>query len=164
MNNQTNEEQLRIAKIDAARRYLDAVKTLKRKAEIAAMEYDATVQNASGLRGIDYSRDSVTTSPTADAIHNSVMRYQEQLEILKEQSAIAEEAVDECYSLIDRLENNDEAAILRMNFLVNMTLRDIAFALCYGERTVYRKRSDALEHLYEIGLPVPYRLNRETAL
>ena len=163
MNTDTNAKQVELAKTEASKQYLNDVKKLKRKVELAELEYKAAVERASGLKGIDYSRDLVSTSPTDAAIHNAVESYLLRFDELESLRSISEDVLHECFSKLEQLED-EEATILRLHYLLGMKHKDIAFSLYMSDRSVYRKLKNALSHLYDVGLPVEYRLNYETAL
>ena len=157
------ENEITFAKKQASKNYLNDVKKLKRKVELAEIEYQAAIEKATGLKGIDYSRDIVSTSPTDEAIHNAVESYMYRFDELQALKNTSKEVLDECFSKLEKIDD-EEATILRLNYLLDMKPQDIAFSLYMSKRSVYRKINEALLNLYEAGLPIEYRLNYETAL
>lgn len=149
---------LQLAKRAAARDYLESVKKLKRKCELADAEYRMSVEAASGLNGIDYSRDKVSTSPSADAIPNAVEKYSEKKKQLDALLSVFEEVEEEVNKLTEAIDDT-EGAVIRMRYLLGSTVEDVSTALYMSEREVYRKQANGLEHLYDVGIPVEYRLN-----
>lgn len=154
---------MRIAKIAAAEAYLADIRKLDQRYKAAEVEYRMAVERASGLTGIDYSKDIVQTSPSADAIHNAVERYTELKDQLDAMQAALNDAVDEAFAKIDTLDDT-EASVLRMHYLLGIKYCDIARGLAYTEREIYRKRQAGLEHLYDVGLPMQYRINQQQAI
>lgn len=163
MNTKTNEAELAIAKADAARCYLNDVKRLQRKAELAEVEYKLAISASSGLRGIDYSRDVVQTSVSPDAIPNAVMKYTELREQVDALKAAADESFTECYGCLNELDP-EEGTALRMKYLLGLTDGAIAMSLYVSPRTVNRRIASGLISLYDNGLPAEYRLNKEQAI
>ena len=157
------ENEITFAKKQASKNYLNDVKKLKRKAELAEIEYQAAVDRASGVNGIDYSKDKVTTSPTDAAIHNAVESYMYRFDELQALKNISEEAMTECFSKLEQIED-EQATILRLHYLLDMKTQDIAFSLYMSKRSVYRKINEALLNLYEAGLPIEYKLNYQQAI
>ena len=162
MNIESNAEQLEAAKVEAARLYLDDVSKLESKLRFAQAEYRMAVERSSGLTGIDYSRDAVATSPTADAIPNAVERYTELKDQLDALAVVVEDAVAERDDLLDSLES-DAGVVLRMRQR-GAKVSDIAYALGYVEREVYRRQRAGLVELYDAGLPGEYRINYQKAI
>lgn len=165
MNTGSNTEQMRVAKREAARSYLADVRKLQQKAQRAETEYRMAIERSSGLTGIDYSRDQVSKSVSPDAIPNAVIKYEElkeQLDILK---AAADEAVDECFDKLYALDDV-EGSVVRMHYVLGLSVKDIAVAegIWASERTVARRLCDGLEHLYDSGIPLQYRINHQQAI
>lgn len=158
----TNAEELATAKVDAARLYLDDVRALETKLRFAKAEYQMALERSSGLKGIDYSCDSVTTSPTADAIPNAVERYTELKDQLDALTIVVEDAVAERDKLLNSL-TTESGVVLRMR-QQGAKVTDIAYALGYVEREIYRRQRAGLEELYDAGLPVEYRINWQKAI
>ncbi len=158
----SNAEQMRIAKTDAARSYLNDVVRLHKRAEQAQTEYRLAVEHAGGVSGIDYARDKVRTSVSPDAIPNAIIKYDDLLDTAIQLTAIAEEAVDTALTLISSL-SFEEASVLRMRYILGLTVKEIATGLYMSERTAARRINDGLANLYDAGLPAEYRINRERA-
>lgn len=163
MNKISNQEQIQLAQIEAAKHYLNDVKTLRRKVELAEIEYKAAVEKSSGLKGIDYSKDRVSTSPTDSAIHNAVELYLSRLEELESLKSISEEVLEECFTKLEQLDI-EEATILRLHFFLGLSHNDIALSLYISRPTVFRKYNNGLLSLYQNGLPAEYRLNYQQAV
>lgn len=159
----TNQQELTRAKVDAARMYLNDVKQLETKLRFAQVEYQMALERASGLTGIDYSRDTVTTSPSADAIPNAVERYTELKEQLDAMALIVEDAVSERDELVWSLDSN-EGSVVRMRYVQGCTVPDVAYALGYSPDHIKRLQREGLVELYDAGLPVEYRINYQQAI
>lgn len=158
----SNAEQLRIAKAAASKRYMSDVVKLNKRAQLARQEYFIAVEHAGGVTGIDYSRDAVSTSVSPDAIPNALIKYDNLRDVAEQLAVIANEAADHALELINGLED-EEAAVLRMKYLLGLTVKEIATGLYVSERTAARRLNDGLVGLYEAGLPVEYRINKEQA-
>lgn len=163
MNTETNEAQLGIAKAAASRQYLEDVVKLHKRATQAYQEYRLAVEHAGGVTGIDYSRDTVATSVSPDAIPNAIIRYDDLKDTAEQLSIIANDAADEALELINDLDA-EQASVLRMKYILGLTIREIATGLFLSERTTARRLNDGLIELYDAGLPIEYRIDKEQAV
>lgn len=166
MNIEANQEQLETAKADAARTYLSDISKLEKKLQAVQVEYEMAVKRASGLTGIDYSRDRVSTSPSADAIPDAVERYSELKDQMDVLADVVTDAKNERDELIESFDVNDNinAQVIRMRYVLGEKVEDVAFALGYCPRDIQRKQKAGLVELYDAGLPGEYRINYQKAI
>ena len=141
-------------RIDQAEAWLSKVR--KVVAYAARLEESAAAHYAlaDGLRGIDYSRDQVSTSPNADAIPNAVAAH---VDMGDSFTAIAEDArrrVAEAERAIDALPDRGESTCLRL-YYVDALPRWTAVAdrMDGTYDMVMRLRRRALLHVYDL---MPY--------
>ena len=114
--------------------------------ETAAAQYAL----ADGLKALDYSRDQVTTSPTADAIPNAVIAHMSAGDSL---AAVAEDARKRALSASSTLaclEDRNEARCLTLYYVDAMpTWTLVAEAMGFSYDKVMRLRRSALYHVYD---------------
>lgn len=135
---------------------------LHKRAENARREYFMSVEHARGVSGIDYSHDNVSTSVSPDAIPRAIIRYDDLRDVADQLTVIANALADEAMELISMLDC-EKASILRMRYLLGLTVKEISTGLFMSERTVARRINDGLADLYDAGIPVDYRINKEQA-
>ncbi len=145
------DDELQRYRIDQAERWLAKVRKLvsyeRAMREAAEVQYEM----ADGLRGIDYSRDQVDTSPTADAIPNAVIAHDEAGETMVEIADSARERVKQAAEVIARLNDVKEATCLRLYYVEAFaTWRHVRTAMSYTEDGLKSLRRRALLNVYEI--------------
>lgn len=128
--------------------YLRRIRDMRRHIAALNAEVDEHRALASGLTGIDYSRDMVQVSPTDDAMPNAVAKL---LDIIAERVELAREytgMLDECGAALRDL-NGTYADILRYRYLCDYSWERIAASANYSEAYLYELHNQALSAFWE---------------
>ena len=128
--------------------YLSEVRDAKRHIDAMNAEVDELREMAGGLRGIDYSKDLVKSSPSADAMPDAVARI---LEIIEQRAGYIRdyaEMVEQCVQALDRL-GGVEADILRYRYVCDWRWEQIAARTHYSEQWLYELHNRALCSFYD---------------
>ena len=107
------------------RRYLRNVVYLRHKVAHHEAEIAELRSLADGLSSIDYSRDMVDTSPTADAIPNKVIEIQRRIEEGMAHVGEYVDALDELKRTLDSMDNQLHARVVRMHYVEEVEYEDI---------------------------------------
>ena len=133
---------------EQASAYLRKIRDMRRHIAALNAEIDEQRALASGLTGIDYSRDNVSTSPTDDAMPNAVARL---LEIIAERVELVRDytgMLDECGTSLRDL-NGTYGDVLRYRYLCDYPWERIAAATNYSEQWLYELHNQALSAFYD---------------
>lgn len=145
-----------------SRRFLTQVNAAKRHIEALAEDVDEIRVMASGLRGIDYSRDTVSTIPSDDSITNAVASIfdaiEERVELVRDCTSM----FDACDTALKAM-GGARAALLRAHYCNGISLADAGSMMGYSADWVYRLRDAALEEFYDY-IPSSYRDPRHPAI
>ena len=128
--------------------YLSRVRDAKRHIDAMNAEVDELREMAGGLRGIDYSKDIVATSPSADAIPDAVARI---LEIIEQRAEYIRDyacMVEQCVQALDKL-GGVESDILRYRYVCDWRWEQIAARTHYSEQWLYELHNRALCSFYD---------------
>lgn len=133
---------------EQASAYLKRVRDARRHIAAINAEVDEVRNLASGLKGIDYSRDVVSTSPTDDAMPNAVSKL---LDLIAECVELVDSYVRmlyECDRALKEMGGLHER-ILRYRYLNNMAWEEMTKAFGYSEPWLYELHKKALSDFYE---------------
>lgn len=128
--------------------YLRRIRDMRRHIAALNAEIDEQRHLASGLTGIDYSRDVVDTSPTDDRMPNAVARL---LDIIAERVELVRDytdQLDECGAALRDL-NGTYADILRYRYLCDYSWERIAAQANYSEAYLYELHNQALSAFWD---------------
>ena len=132
---------------EQASAYLKRVRDARRHIAALNAEVDEVRNLASGLKGIDYTRDAVSTSPTDDAMPNAVSKL---LDLIAERVALVDSYVrmmDECGAALANL-NGTYSDILRYRYMCDYPWERIAIETHYTEAYLYELHGQALSAFY----------------
>ena len=155
------------SKADQAERWLG--KYLKLKAKVLQLD-GAIADNeamADGIRGIDYSRDPVQTSPTDDAMMRrveSLGEVRESLQAIRDEAAKSMRVMEKA---VGALPDPMHSAVLCGHYINGRRWEELCNedSMACSYRTMMRRRKAALESLYDLDLiPHTERLPRVPAL
>lgn|GEM_PF-3396644 len=138
----------REARIECAEKYLKEIQSLAVKHR-ATIEYIRSLEeDAQGVGGIDYSRVLVQTSPTPDAIPNSVALL---IEMKREAEADAAEYFERKRDARRRLDEMDGTygRLLMLYYVTVLPWARVAEVLNYSEDWCKHMRPDALCEFYD---------------
>ena len=113
---------------------------------------------ADNLRGIDYSRDMVATSPTPDAIPNAIIRAEELGEIYDGIHESAAKRVAQVENALALMEDQMEARALSLYYMsfdedgrrMYDTWDKVAHRMGYTQDGIMKLRRRALLHAYDV--------------
>ena len=144
-----NEEYQRY-RIEQAHDYLERIRKQGEDCAALQQEADDARERASGLTGIDYSRDQVSTTPTDDAMANAVERIREAVRAyVMALSAFTDErkrASDAMMGMADYT----EARALRLRYLVGWKWERICTEMDYTWDGMMKLRRRALLSYYDV--------------
>lgn len=155
------------SKADQVDRWLRKYRGLKAKEQQLSETIRQKEAEADGLKGIDYSRDSVQSAANDDALMLIVERLDEIRESLKAVRADALRREQEMEAAIDSLPDPMHSAILRGHY-INGQRWELLCALdetACSYRSMMRWRKAALESIYDLDMmPTSERLPRVPAI
>ena len=132
---------------EQASRYLKRVRDAKRHIAALNAEVDEVRSLASGLKGIDYSRDVVQVSPSDDKMPDAVSRLldliAERVELIRDYADL----MDGCGTALANL-NGTYADILRYRYMCDYPWERIAVETHYSEAYLYELHGLALSAFY----------------
>lgn len=137
-------------RIEQATAYLEKV----RKMAVRLISLTANIEEqkaiASGLTGIDYSRDIVKTSPTDDKMPNCVTKI---LQLVDDLQALHDEydnRIRMALAAIARMKSSECAASLEMHYIAGKDWAAVASALGYTKPGMMSLRKRALNEFYDV--------------
>ena len=145
------DDELQRYRIEQAESWLSKVRKLvsyeKAMREAAEVQYEM----ADGLRGIDYTRDQVDTSLTADAIPNAVIAHEEAGETMVAIADSARERIRQAVEAISKIKDAKEAMCLRLYYVDGMdTWERVRAAMSYTQDGMKSLRRRALLNVYDV--------------
>lgn len=152
----------RQARIDCSLSYLQEIRDLAVKHRATEAYIRSLYEDAEGVGGIDYSRDIVSTSPSADMIPNSVALL---VEMRRDAEADAEgyfERKREARRLLDEMDGT-YGRLLMLRYVTVLPWARVADVLNYSEDYCRAMRNDALCEFYDY-LPHVYRMPEQPAV
>ena len=152
----------REARIEHSLRYLKEVRDLAVKHRATEAYIRSLYEDAEGVGGIDYTRDLVKVSPTADKMPNSVALL---IEMKQDAEADAEEYFRlkrQARALLDEMDGT-YGRLLMLRYVTVLPWARVADVLNYSEDYCRAMRNDALCEFYDY-LPHVYRLPEQPAV
>ena len=140
-------------RIKAARDYLKDINCLRRQFELNNMELVELRARLEGVDGIRYDKPFVKSSPTGDAIPRGIAILEE----LEAGNEHIEEQLRIAKALLMAVDG-EAGTVLRFKYLMDMPATEIAQYMDRSKSTVFEREKDGLLTIYEMGLPIPYRL------
>ena len=140
-----------VYRIGQAEAWLENVR--KTVAYAASLEESAAAQYAlaDGLRGLDYSRVQVSTSPTPDAIPNAVARHVDMGDKYVEIAANARDRAAQAADALDRMDDPTEATCLRLYYVDALeTWEHVCVRMHYTYDGMMKLRRRAVLHAYDV--------------
>ena len=152
----------RQARVECSLRYLQEVRDLAVRHRATDAYIRSLYEDAQGVAGIDYTRDMVSTSPTADAIPNSVALLIEMKRKAEADAAEYMERKAEARRLLDEM-GGTYGLLLLLRYVTVLPWVRVAEALNYDEGYCRNMRNDALDAFYD-HLPRTYQLGGTHAI
>lgn len=152
----------REARIERSREYLEEVRDLAVKHRATAEYIRSLEEDARGVAGIDYSRVMVSTTPTPDAIPNSVAML---VEMKRDAETDAAEYFDRKRDARRRLDDMDGTygRLLLLRYVTALPWVRVADVLNYSEDWCRHMLPDALCEFHDY-LPVDRQLGGTAAI
>jgi len=136
-------------KAEQAAKWLRHIRELKH--DIARLEDDIEVQRSLALpSGIDYSRPSVQTSPSQDAIPNAVIRLEESIAQYTTELVGYLDEKQQARECISRLGDARYRAVLSLYYINGHSWETVGEKVGYSEVHCKELRSEALPLVYEV--------------
>lgn len=142
-------------KAEQAAKWLRHIRELKH--DIARLEDDIEVQRSLALpSGIDYSRPSVQTSPSQDAIPNAVIRLEESIAQYTTELVGYLDEKQQARECISRLGDARYRAVLSLYYINGHSWATVGEKVGYSEVHCRELRLEALPSVYDV-MPMEYK-------
>lgn len=142
-------------KAEQAAKWLRHIRELKH--DIARLEDDIEVQRSLALpSGIDYSRPSVQTSPSQDAIPNAVIRLEESIAQYTTELVGYLDEKQQARECISRLGDARYRAVLSLYYINGHSWATVGDKVGYSEVHCRELRLEALPSVYDV-MPMEYK-------
>lgn len=150
------DEELRAYRIDQAHAYLERIRKLGDDCAALQQEVDDARERASGLTGIDYTRDRVATSANDEGMVNAVESIRE---AVREYAVKLSELLDErkrASDALNRMDDYTEARALRLRYICNWKWERVCTEMGYSWDGMMSLRRRALCSYWDV-MPVSER-------
>ena len=144
------DEELQRYRIEQAEAWLSKVRKLVAYEKSMRRAAETQFELADGLKGVDYSHEQVSSSPTADAIPNAVIAHEEAAASLVEIAESAKERIAQAAEAIDRMDDPTEAAALTLYYIACMKWEAVCVEMNYTWDGMMTLRRRALSHVYDV--------------
>ena len=144
------DEELQRYRIEQADAWLSKVRKLVAYERAMREAAETQYEMADGLRGLDYSRDQVSTSPTPDAIPNAVIAHDEAGDSLASIADSARERIAQAARALDSMEDPTEAAALTYYYIACVKWEEVCVRMSYSWDGMMTLRRRALTHAYDV--------------
>ena len=149
-------------RIECAEKYLGEVRDLAVKFRATDAYIRSLYEDAEGIGGVDYTRDLVSSSPTADRLPNSVALLIEMKAQAEAEAAEYFERKREARRLLDDMDGT-YGRLLMLRYVTVLPWVRVAEVMNYDEGTCRNMRPDALCAFYDY-LPHAYKLPEQSAI
>lgn len=129
---------------EKAHKYLNKIRDIEKGIKDKELELEALRYKASGAGAIRYDKDRVQTSPQ-NFMEMAMCDIIEISAEIEEDRASLEEIEGQAYSIIRRMESDEQRTILEWYYINCVGMGDVATKMYISERTAYYLKDDALE-------------------
>ena len=129
--------------------YLDHVRGMGVQIVTLTLAIEALEAKADGLKGLDYSKDQVSTSASDDAMPNNVSELIRQKQERERKRELYETELAAVSRAFDRMPNRTYAAILDGHYIGESSWKDLADKIGYTKRGMMKVRQRALAEFYD---------------
>lgn len=143
-------EEIQRYHVEQAHAYLERIRKLGKDCASLQAEADDARDRASGLTGIDYSRDVVRTTPTDDAMVNAVESIREAVRSYAVALAEFTEERIRASEAMNRMEDYTEARALRLRYLLGWDWEKVCVKMHYSYDGMMKLRRRALCSYYDV--------------
>lgn len=131
-----------------AKQYLRQIYKLNEKIKDKQERINYLKSMSTSIGAIDYSKDKIQTSPSADAAFtNQIMQIIKVEKELEKDKNRMKELFVEISRTIDQVENVNEMLVLSKRYLLMKSWEQIAEEMNYSVRQIHRIHSEALKHV-----------------
>lgn len=139
-----------------AARWLEHVRKLGARCRALQAEIESQRELASGLRGMDYSAPAVSSSPSADAVPNAVVKLQSMIsDYCTELSGYIDEQ-RRAHVTIGMMDNAEQAEALKRHYLMGQRWEECCVAMGYSWDGMKTLRYRGLLSVYPL-MPLEWR-------
>lgn len=111
-------------KREQARSYLRKVNACRKRLVALEAEAKAILEDAAGLKAVDYSAVRVSSSPSDDAMVNAIAKLEKIVEVRTSEAVVLADTIAECGVCLESL-GGRESTLLRMHYVAGMSLTEI---------------------------------------
>ncbi len=150
------DDEFRQYRIDQAHEYLERIRKMGEDCAALQQEVDDARDRASGVTGIDYARDRVSTTPNDDGMVNAVESIRH---AIRDYAVKLSELLDERKAASDAMNQmNDytEARALRLRYICNWKWEKVCTEMSYSWDGMMSLRRRALCSYWEV-MPISER-------
>lgn len=148
--NRTSDE-LEAYRAEQAESWLSKVRRLRLYRDSLERQALDQMELLDGLKGIDYSRPSVTTSPYRDAIPDMIAARESAAENLRELARDASERMADAAVRLSRMADPTEALCLQLYYCEGVdTWERVCVTMSYSYDGMMKLRRRALAHAYAV--------------
>lgn len=143
-------------RIDKAHAHLERIRKMGEDCAALQQEVDDARERASGVTGIDYSMDRVSTTPSDDGMVNAVESIRH---AIRDYAVKLSELLDErkaASDAINRMDDYTEARALRLRYICNWKWEKVCIEMNYTWDGMMSLRRRALNSYWEV-MPVTER-------
>lgn len=144
------DEEMQRYRVEQAHSYLERIRKLGEDCAALQAEADDARDRASGLTGIDYSRDMVSATPTDDAMVNAVTSIREAVRTYAVALAEYSDERMRASGAMNRMEDYTEARALRMRYLLGWDWEKVCVKMHYTYDGMMKLRRRALCSYYDV--------------
>lgn len=144
------DDEMRAYRIDQAHAYLERIRKLGDDCAALQQEVDDARERASGLTGIDYARDRVSTSANDDGMVNAVVSIRQ---AINDYTVKLSEFLDErkqASDALNRMDDYTEAKALRLRYICCMDWESVCVQMHYTYDGMMKLRRRALCSYWEV--------------
>lgn len=127
-----------------AESYLMKIRDKEKEIRGKKLEIEALQWKASGVTAIRYDKDKVQTSPK-NYMEMAIADIEELELELEEDKASIEEVKGTAYSIVRRMSDPEQRALIEWYYLNGLSMPDVIDKMYRSERATYYLRDDALE-------------------
>lgn len=129
---------------DKAKAYLVGIRTIERNIRAKQMELDALRYKAMGGGGIRYDKERVQTTPS-NYMEMAIIDISDKCSEIEEDKASIENLKGDAYSIIRRMKEPEQRAVLEWFYLNGFSMYETAKKMSMSERNAYYIHDEALE-------------------
>lgn len=148
---------------EQARRWLEGIRSEKRKAELMRDLVEEARENAAGIRGIDYTADHVSGSGSHDTMTSAVISIDRLIKQYAEQMEAAADLQSDGQRRLALIQDDSERELLTRRYLLEWTWKNIRERMHYSHQGVMSLHRRALISAWYV-MPVSERDQIQQAL